>query len=394
MRVVIAVLGSLGDLHPLLALAAELKSRGHAVCVATHQKHGSLVEHAGFPFRPLRPDVDAGNPAYRDASTFDAFCRAYAKAIPGMFEDLSAHARDAELLVSTELVSAARLVAAVDRIPWASCALAPHAFATFREAREDDTGRVLLKETTRALAALCSAKNIPPERLFHRPELTCALFSPLLLDGPIPEGVEVAGFPRYRSPPQGLPDSLLRFIRSGEPPIVFTLGTTVVGFGAAAHLCDTMMAAARQLDQRLILALSDRLRDHVLRGPTDDSVFVAGFVDYPALFRHARIVVHHGGIGTTGHVLHAGVPMLVIPHIVDQHYNADAVRRLGLARVLAEDCTRERAVAELTMLLTEESYRVRAEQVAEAIQNEDGAVAGCDVIERRFGQHAASAGIE
>jgi UDP:flavonoid glycosyltransferase YjiC (YdhE family) len=41
-------------------------------------------------------------------------------------------------------------------------------------------------------------------------------------------------------------------------------------------------------------------------------------------------VVHHGGFGTTAAALRAGVPAVVIPHIIDQHFWGARVHALGV----------------------------------------------------------------
>jgi sterol 3beta-glucosyltransferase len=40
-------------------------------------------------------------------------------------------------------------------------------------------------------------------------------------------------------------------------------------------------------------------------------------------------VVHHGGVGTTGAGLTAGVPNVVVPHFADQYFWGRQVDRLG-----------------------------------------------------------------
>jgi UDP:flavonoid glycosyltransferase YjiC (YdhE family) len=42
-------------------------------------------------------------------------------------------------------------------------------------------------------------------------------------------------------------------------------------------------------------------------------------------------VVHHGGAGTTHTAARAGVPQIVIPHMLDQFYFARRVHELGVA---------------------------------------------------------------
>jgi len=42
-------------------------------------------------------------------------------------------------------------------------------------------------------------------------------------------------------------------------------------------------------------------------------------------------VIHHGGAGTTAAALRAGVPQVLVPHIVDQFYFAHRLQLLGIA---------------------------------------------------------------
>ena len=57
-RVVVTTFGSLGDLHPYLALALGLRARGHEVVVATGKCYRDQIEALGLGFAPVRPDSD------------------------------------------------------------------------------------------------------------------------------------------------------------------------------------------------------------------------------------------------------------------------------------------------------------------------------------------------
>ena len=62
-RIVFTAVGSLGDLHPYLAIGLGLKSRGHEVVVATSECYRPRVLALGLEFRSLRPDSKAvGDP--------------------------------------------------------------------------------------------------------------------------------------------------------------------------------------------------------------------------------------------------------------------------------------------------------------------------------------------
>jgi UDP:flavonoid glycosyltransferase YjiC (YdhE family) len=299
--------------------------------------------------------------------------------IPDTYDDLLVHAADADLLLSTELVHPARLIAGVNDVPWILCR------STLSASQEEPGANLkVLKQMASGLAALCRAREIRRELLSRKPDLTLGLYSPRLLSGGADRrDTTVVGFAQYDDAADSLPDELSEFCRSGAPPLVFTLGSSVQ---AAQHVLDTAIAAARSLGLRIVLVVGETERGTHIRIPSDGTVFVAGYVNYARLFRHAQVVIHHAGIGTVTRALRAGVPMMVVPFVADQHRNAELVRRLGVGRVTAvEDYTPEHLVAELRMLLQDGSYRDRAEQLADMMRDEDGAAAACDAIERRFG---------
>src|SRR5512134_1915217 len=65
-RILFVTWGSLGDLHPYLALARELQRRGHRAGIASLAAYRPAVEAAGVSFHRIRPDVDeADREAFR-----------------------------------------------------------------------------------------------------------------------------------------------------------------------------------------------------------------------------------------------------------------------------------------------------------------------------------------
>jgi rhamnosyltransferase subunit B len=55
-RIVVTTIGSLGDLHPKIAIAIELRKRGHDVVFATHKGYQPKIAALGFEFHEMRPD--------------------------------------------------------------------------------------------------------------------------------------------------------------------------------------------------------------------------------------------------------------------------------------------------------------------------------------------------
>jgi UDP:flavonoid glycosyltransferase YjiC (YdhE family) len=92
------------------------------------------------------------------------------------------------------------------------------------------------------------------------------------------------------------------------------------------------------------------------------------------------VVVHQGGIGTTGQCLRAGRPALVVPFAHDQPDNAARVKRLGTGRSIPRSkYNPARAVRELRTLM-DTSFSARAIEVAKQLAKEDGVDAACRAL--------------
>lgn len=57
---------------------------------------------------------------------------------------------------------------------------------------------------------------------------------------------------------------------------------------------------------------------------------VVDALDHSSLFPRMAVIVHHGGSGTTHSAARAGVPQLIVPHVLDQFYFARRVADLGV----------------------------------------------------------------
>jgi UDP:flavonoid glycosyltransferase YjiC (YdhE family) len=405
MRVLFAILGTLGDLRPVLAVALELEKRGHEVAIAAQPHNRDGVEAANIRYRPLRPHVDKTDSAFsRYRTNIAAYGSGmrdlYLSAIPDTFDDLAVHARGADLLVSTELVFPARLIAGLNDIPWVACALAPLSIPMADADGAPDPGGAaspganrFLKQVSGLLAKLSGERGIARHHLVRRPSLTLGLFSPHLLAGRVarPQDTAIVGFPQNAAPPGVLPQPLLQFLAAGPPPVVCALGSALVELEDQGGFYETAIESVLGLGVRLVLVTNEDKRGEFIGRPPDTGLFVSGYVEYAALFPHARMVVHQGGIGTIAQALRAGLPMLIVQFSKNQEGNARAAERLGVARTLAlRDFTPARLVDELRLLTIDPTYDQNANRLAALVADENGAVAACDLIERRFAEAASA----
>ena len=415
-RIVLATFGSLGDLHPYLALALGLLKRGHDAVIATSEVYRARVEALGIGFKPVRPDIAF---IETDAElmqrlmdmrkgTERIICELVMPALREAYDDTLAAATGADLLVSHALTYAVRLVAEKRGIPWASVMLSPIGFLSCHDPSILPTAQFLSKKLRllpaslywifmwvgkrmirswarpwhdlRAELGLPAVRDNPLCEGQHSPHLVLAMFSRLLADRQVdwPEPTVLTGVPFFDGDGDAqLPPALGRFLDEGPPPIVFTLGSSAVWDAGAFY--EHSATAARSLGRRAVLLTGTDPRNQPATVP--DGAIVCNYAPFTTLFPRAAAIVHQGGVGTTAQAMRAGRPMLVMPYSHDQPDNADRVCRLGIARTIAKNrYTPARAAAALRELLDDPACIARAAQVGQQVRAEDGVGNACDAI--------------
>lgn len=412
-RVVLCCWGSYGDLFPSLGLAVELKARGHVPVVATCPFYRELVESEGFEFRPVRPDVDPLDRTIIERVMDPVKGSQVVVAeliVPGVrdaYADITEAARGADILLSHPVTFAAPLVATKLGLPWLSTVLSPASFFSVHDfpvvpphtglarlaKRSHLAARLMLSlaksataSWTRPVDAFRAEVGLPPapsplfDGQFSRMG-TLALFSRVMAEPQPdwPSSAQVTGFPFFnRAIP--MPAELAGFLDRGEPPIVFTLGSSAVG--APGKFYDESLRAAVSIGRRAVF-LVGKYAPALTQAGVPEGMLVVDLAPHDALFPRAAAIVHHGGVGTTGQALKSGRPMLVVPHAHDQPDNADRVSRLGTGRALdARHYTAQRAADHLRALLEDPGYRSKAEAIGKVVHSERGAAAAVDVIEQ------------
>jgi UDP:flavonoid glycosyltransferase YjiC (YdhE family) len=121
--------------------------------------------------------------------------------------------------------------------------------------------------------------------------------------------------------------------------------------------------------------------------PARAEVFVVAKVSHDQLFKHASLVIHHGGAGTTASVLHAGVPHIVVPHLGDQLFFAKEMERIGVGAWLEQSKWPERLPAKVAALENCEDSIKKAEVVAAILAKEEGPKSAVSELESLVAGH-------
>ena len=416
-RIILTTIGSFGDLHPKIAMAFELRHRGHEVVFATHKEYQDKIEALGFEFHRMRPDNTALNDPQEMARMMDLKTGTeyvvknwIGASLRETYTDLMDAARNSDLIIHGEGVLAARLVAEKLEMPWVSTVLQPLAFLSthdpsvlpglpsifylpglnFIAQRSIRQLSKILSKTwaepvhqLRQEIGLAPLKGNPFIDEKYSPYLVLAMFSPILAK-PQPDwaaNTVLTGFNFYDGSQREthLPLELEQFLVSGDPPIVFTLGSAAVM--SPGQFYEESIQAAKRLSRRAVLLIGKNVPPENL----PDGIISVNYVPYSQIFPRAVAIVHQGGIGTTSQALQAGRPTLVMPYSHDQPDNAARVERLGTSRTIArKQYVAERVAMQLGKLLENPNYASKALEIGAIIRAEKGVERACDAIEKQF----------
>jgi len=197
-------------------------------------------------------------------------------------------------------------------------------------------------------------------------------FSPAVVSKPPDWGdqVHVSGYwfldhQKGWQPPVGLVD----FINNGKPPIY-------IGFGSmnnreATKMTRTVIDAVTLAGHRAILATGwGSLTDVDL----PDTIYQVDAVPHDWLFPQMAAVVHHGGAGTAAAAFRAGVPSVIIPHVMDQPFWGRRAFELGVSPqpIPRKQVTAENLATAITTALNGAELRQRASTLGKQIRSENG----------------------
>lgn len=199
------------------------------------------------------------------------------------------------------------------------------------------------------------------------------------------DNVYFTGYWRSQEPEWTPPDSLLRFLAAGPPPIFIGFGSMPVR--DPLRVTRMILAALQQTGQRAILhtgwaGLGQR--------DLPETIYQLEYAPYSWLFPQMAAVVHHGGSGTTGFGFWAGVPTILVPFLFDQFFWGRRIETLGVGPepVPYKKLTAERLAVAMDMAVTNPLMRQRATELGKHIRQENGVETAVRIVQQLlFGEN-------
>jgi sterol 3beta-glucosyltransferase len=395
-RAVLTNFGTMGDLHPFLALAVELRRHDHQPVLAFSPYFESQVRELDLEFLPVGPDLqqaqrDINAAMMRMPESVEEMRDLLApimSALPQVYEELSLACVDAEVLISGSAQPVSRMIHEMTGIPFVSIQVS-HFVGTRTSALQQATASFI--NPFRAQVGLAPLHN-PLTIEANSPQLALYAMSPHVQPPQTdwPDHYYMTGYFFLDNKQWRPSDELRDFIAGGDSPVVIT-------FGSMVH--EDPEALTRLIVQSIDRAGCRAVIQHGWSGlgqhHLPSNIFASGFIPHTWLFQRAACVVHHGGGGTAGMVFRSGVPSVFIPHTVfDQHYWAMLAEELGCAAAAIPfpELTAERLTNAISAILTNPRFRKTAAELGEKIRQEKGEKQARLLIEqlvRKIGSHKA-----
>ncbi len=416
MKISLLTIGAMGDTQPFVALAARLKSQGHSVRLAARPDFASLATSYGVEFAPL------GNPyksVMRDKEVAAAVASGSLAKVLKQGSDQKQRQTFFERLDTDTMRAVEGAEAIIYKSSWIpfysyaeklgvpciAAMLMPltrtKAFPSFLLGGGKNRGSVINSVLWRMteqfiwqVARTYDTKvrsellNLPPlpflgpaRRQEKRRMPLLYAYSQAVLPRPSDWSarIRVTGY-WFADPPSGWtpPPGLVAFLEDGPPPVYIGFGSMTSGNPGGTL---TMILKALELSHQRGILLSGWAG--LGEGRTlPEYAFSVQSVPHSWLFPRVAAVVHHGGAGTTGAGLRAGVPSVLTPFVADQPSWARRVEELGVGPhpIPFRELTAERLAASIRQTTSDAAMRERAVGVGQRLRSEDGVGTAIEVF--------------
>ena len=406
LRVTCLTIGSRGDVQPYIALCKGLLVEGHKPKIATHAEFEPWIRGHGIDFAPVDGDpAELMRICVENGMFTYSFLKEASVKFRGWIDELLISAwkacQDTDILIESPSAMAGIHIAEALGVPyfraftmpWTRTRAYPHAFAVpehkmggaynyityvmfdnvFWKAIAGQVNRWRKKELCLRGTNLDKMQPNKVPFLYN--------FSPSVVVPPLDysDWIRVTGYwfldeASEWTPPTDLTEFIAK-ARADEKKIVYIgFGSIVVSDPAA--LTKTVVDSVLKADVRAILSKgwSDRLGNQdaaVPEVPLPPEILQIKSAPHDWLFKQIDAAAHHGGAGTTGASLRAGLPTIVKPFFGDQFFFGSRLEDLGVGV-----CMKKLNVSVFSRALWEATHSqrmiVKARVLGEQIRREDG----------------------
>lgn len=356
-----------GNVSPTLLIARELESRGHRIRILGHSGLLPEVERAGLDgrletFERARP----WNPRVADPGVRSMLAWLPLASDRGIGRDLEAAiARERPDVLLVDCMVPGALDAA--RRSAISSAMLLHTMLGYWEAQW--SARSPMGLWLRATGTLPFSRDRMPQTL-------------VLATDPELDPIGAGRIPHDRIVQVGpvIPETPPPDVTDGARHVLVSFST--IAYPGQLDVIARVIRALADLGVRAVVTAGPAIDPAAL--PSAPGIEVRAFGDHGELLRSARLLIGHGGHGTTMRALAAGVPVLVVPMTrhADHHLVAAAVERAGLGGQVEKDAEPVELRAAIMRVLESSAMAAHARRTGQRLRAASGMRLAADVLER------------
>ena len=418
-RITILTIGTNGDVYPFIALGNALHEKGFRVRIATHQEFEPIAANYQLSFSSVAGDIGQAFKSDKVKATLDSggkrqdLMDSLKDDLEPIYEqgfvDLKRACADTDIVIASALtLHAASYLTDHYKIPLIFGSVSPagptsefhhvlsgpavgpkSAHSAFNKFSHKIYTEIIWNYVRKDLEATWN-KHLPPQKFPKLDPLAKAFkrklplilygYSPSILPKPEDWSVlqHVTGYWRLPNDEEAENErSIIDFLEEGNTPIY-------VGFGSMNNpkdkvLGEIVIPAIKKLGERMILMDDGSDLDDFRADP---DILIIQHTNLNWLFPKMKAVVHHGGVGTTGIGLQAGIPTLLVTFIHDQRFWGWRLHQMGVMPkpIPKKALNYELFIKQLSELLNNIEYRNKTLKLSSSMQREDGVTFAVDKI--------------
>jgi vancomycin aglycone glucosyltransferase len=394
MKVACVILGTRGDVQPMVALATGLIKRGHEVLICAPAENEQLVTSNNCRFVVFGPEIKKSikeNPEKQKGGVAVKITPSQGKKIiSDQINLLPDKIKGVDLVLAAGIVVGVHTAADILKVPYRLVAFYPIILGTTKDDPLKNRmmfgfGRKIMNlmikgfvNKNRAKFGLAPIKDIWEHWMGENVIVTCDKELNTAREG-VAFNFTQTGFMLLPSK-NTLPGNVEDFLNAGKPPVYIGFGSNPI---SGPEKYTAMFEKVRDsTNQRLIIS----------KGWADLPVIDAPdilFVDempFELLFARLAAVVYHGGTGTLAAVARAGIPQAAFPFMGDQFDNQKQIVKLGLGPQTCDfkKISVEAISSAITECVSNDKYKKNAEELAQKLQNINGTELTIQLIENEF----------
>ena len=394
MKIACVILGTRGDVQPMIALATGLMKNGHEVVICAPSENEQLVRSYDCQFIAFGPEIKKAikdNPEKQKSGVAIRITPSQGKKIFGdQINLLPDIIKGVDLVLAAGIVMGVQTAADILKIPYRLVAYYPIILGTTKHDPLKNRlmfgfGRAIINLFMKGFINKLRAKNgLPPIKDTWKHWMGDNVI--LACDSELNKGREGTAFAYTQTgfmllpSKTELPDHVDAFINSGKPPVYIGFGSNPI---TTPEKYNRIFEKVRDItNQRLII--SKGWAEFPERNARD--ILYVDELPFELLFPRLSVIVYHGGTGTMAAASRSGVPQAAFPFMGDQFDNRTQIIKLGLGPVTCDfkKITAEEISSAIKECISDEKYKTKAVEISQRLQNVNGIELTVQLIEKEF----------